>query len=155
MKVAAGTRVKVKIKLQVVGGAVLEDTTLEYVQGSGKMLADLEKALEGLEPNAEKKGTLKKPFGDESKLPTKSIARKEFPKEAKLSVGEVFGAKGAKGEDISFRIIKADDKNVEVKFLHPLADKDLSFEAKIISVNSVLPPPPPAEVLELEPDVEK
>jgi FKBP-type peptidyl-prolyl cis-trans isomerase 2 len=145
-----------KVKLQVVGGAVLEESTLDYVQGSDRMLAGIQKALEGLEAGAEKKGVLKAKdaFGDESKLPTKPIPRKEFPKDVKLGVGEVFGAKGPKGEPVSFRVVKVDDKNVEVKFLHPLADKDISFEAKILAVTSVVPPPPPAEALDLEPDAE-
>ncbi|MFH2005441.1 MAG: FKBP-type peptidyl-prolyl cis-trans isomerase [bacterium] len=156
MKIEKGTRVRIQVVLKVVDGDVIEKSGLEYVHGGGTMLPGLEKALEGLEEGAEKKGVLpaKDAFGVEEDLPTSGLPRDRFPKDAKFEVGQIFTAAGAGGQDVNFKIIKLGKKDepVEVRFLHPLTGKDIEYEAKVISVTDPIPPPMPGEAggVELE-----
>ena len=151
MKIENGRRVAVRVELSVVGGELLEKKTVEYIQGSGTMLPSLEKLLTGLEKGAKKEGVLKakEAFGA-VELPTKTLKRTEFPKDAKLTVGERFAAKDDHKNDIVLQIEKVDKDEVEVRFVHPLADKDIKYSLEVVQVSDPRPPPVPAAALELE-----
>jgi FKBP-type peptidyl-prolyl cis-trans isomerase 2 len=152
VKISAGVRVRLKIHLSVVGGDTLEKSVVEFIQGGGAMLPGVEKLLVGLEKGAKQTGTLKAKdaFGDPSLHPIKKMKRTEFPKEAKLKVGERFAAKGADGgADVVLAIEKVSGDDVEVRLVHPLADKDLSYDLEVVGVSDPKPPPPPAKALGL------
>jgi FKBP-type peptidyl-prolyl cis-trans isomerase SlyD len=130
---------------------------VDYVHGKGMMLPGLEKALDGLEAGAVKEGVIpaKDAFGTEEMLPTKQMPRAEFPKDMKLDVGMGFEAKGPDGKPVAFKVVKVGDKDVTVRFMHPLAGKDIKFKVKILAVKDpkvALPPAPPVEALELGAD---
>lgn len=153
MKIEKGKRVTVKVDLAIVGGDALEKTTVEYIQGAGTMLIGLEKALEGLEKGAKKEGVLKAidAFGNPKMHPTKTMGRAEFPKDAKLKEGERFTAKGVNGGmDVVLQIEKLKGDQVEVKLVHPLADKDIKFSVEVVQVSDPRPPPLPVAALKLE-----
>ncbi len=149
MKIAEGARVRIKVKLSIVDGDVLEQSVAEYFHGSGKMMPGLEAVLEGLEKGAEKSGVIpaKQAFDAVGDLPTKKIPRAEFPKEVDLTEGAIFGAKGQKGEDISFKVLAISDEHVEVRFVHPLAGKDIAYEVEVLDVTDPTPPPLPADAI--------
>jgi FKBP-type peptidyl-prolyl cis-trans isomerase 2 len=151
VKIEKGRRVTVKVDLSVVGGDTLEKKTLEYIQGAGTMLPALEKILEGLEKGAKRDGVIKAKdaFGAQQ-LPTKKIQRTEFPKDAKLSVGDRFAAKGENGMNVILHIEKVTEKEVDVRYLHPLAEKDIKYSVEVIQVSDPRPPPMPVAALELE-----
>ena len=151
MKIENGQRVTVRVELTVVGGELLEKKTVEYIHGSGTMLPALENLLTGLEKGAKKEGVLKakEAFGA-VQLPTKKIKRTEFPKDAKLTVGERFAAKDDHKNDIVLQIEKADKDEVEVRLVHPLADKDIQYSVEVVQVRDPRPPPVPAAALDLE-----
>ena len=46
--------------------------------------------------------------------------------------------------------IKGDD--IEVRLLHPLAEKDIKYSVEVVQVSDPRPPPVPAEALDLEPE---
>lgn len=145
MKIEKGQRVRVQVKLKVVGGEELEKSVVEYYHGSGTMLLGLEKALEGLQKGAKKKGVIKakEAFGDPARQLKKSMGRKEFPANAELKAGAQFAAKGADNkQDVVLRIDKVEKDTVDVTLLHPLADKDIEFEAEVLAVSSPSTPPP-------------
>lgn len=145
MKIEDGKRVRIQVKLTVVGGDVIENSVATYFQGAGTIIPGLEKALAGLEAGAEKSGVVPadEAFSAVAKLPPKKIPRAEFPKDAKLEVGEVFGARGPDGSPIQFEIHSVTDSTVEVHFVHPLAGKDIAYEVKVVSVSDPVPPPLP------------
>lgn len=151
MKIEKGRRVTLKVDLSVVNGASLEKSTLEFIQGSGTMLAGIEKILEGLEKGAKREGVLKakEAFGA-TELPPKKLKRSEFPKEAKLVVGEKFAAKGENDMNVVLKIEKVSDTEVEVRYIHPLAEKDIKYSVEVVAVTDPRPPPMPAAALELE-----
>lgn len=145
MKIEQGKRVRVHARLSVEGGDLIEDSVVEYAHGAGTMIAGLESALAGLEPGAKKKGSIppQDAFGNAAAQPKKEIARAEFPKDAKLEVGATFAAKGPNGQDITLEITKVTGEAVEVKFVHPLADKTIAYDVEVLSVQNPPPPLPP------------
>ena len=154
VKISDGLRVRLKVKLQVKGGDVIEQSVVEYFQGAGTMLQGLEDEIAGLEPGAKKTGVIAaaRAFGNAKHQPTKKIARSEFPAEATLKEGEKFEAKGANGQDIVLQVLKNDGTQVEVKFVHPLAEKDIEYDVSVIAVTDPTPPPLPAEAVASESD---
>jgi FKBP-type peptidyl-prolyl cis-trans isomerase 2 len=153
VKIEKGHRVTVKVDLSVVGGDPLEKKTLEYVQGSGTMLPALEAVLDGLEKGAKREGVIKAKdaFGAQQ-FPTRKIKKTEFPKDAKLTAGERFAAKDENKNDVVLLIEKVSGDTVEVRFVHPLADKDIKYILEVVQVRDPRPPPMPAAALELEED---
>jgi FKBP-type peptidyl-prolyl cis-trans isomerase 2 len=151
VKIEKGRRVKVKVDLSVVGGASLEKSTVEYIQGGGTMLPGLEAVLTGLEKGAKREGVLKaKDAFGATKLPPKTIKRSEFPKDAKLVVGEKFAGKADNDMNVILLIEKVTDTEVEVRYIHPLAEKDLKYSLEVVAVSDPRPPPLPGAALDLE-----
>ena len=155
MKIEKGRRVTLKIDLSVAGtGQQLEKSTVEYIHGGGPMLPGLEKILEGLEKGAKREGTLKPAEAFGAKQPSKKLKRSEFPKDAKLTAGEKFAAKGENGMNVVLLIEKVTTDEVEVRYIHPLAEKEIKYSFEVMQVSDPRPPPMPAQALELEPDKE-
>jgi len=151
VKIEKGCRVTVKVDLSVVGGESLEKSTVEYIQGAGTMLPGLEAVLKGLEKGAKRDGVIKaKDAFGATQLPPKKLKRTEFPKEAKITAGEKFAAKGENGMDVVLLIEKVTDTEVDVRYLHPLAEKDIKYSVEVMQVSDPRPPPMPTAALELE-----
>jgi FKBP-type peptidyl-prolyl cis-trans isomerase SlyD len=143
----------VRVHLSVVGGDTLEKSVVEYIQGSGKMLPGLEKELSGLEKGAKKNGVIKAKdaFGNPSMHPTKKMKKAEFGKDAKLEAGMQFVAKDpTTKQDVILRVEKVAGDDVDVRLVHPLADKDIKFDVEVLAVTDPAPPPVPAQALKLE-----
>jgi FKBP-type peptidyl-prolyl cis-trans isomerase 2 len=158
VKIEKGRRVTLKVDLSVAGGQQLEKSTVEYVQGAGTMLAGLEAALEGLEPGAKREGTLKPKdaFGNPAIHPTKKMKRTDFPKDAKLTVGEkLVAASDDKAKmNVILQIEKISGDDIDVRLVHPLAEKDIKYSVEVVQVSDPRPPPMPAKALKLEADDE-
>ena len=152
MKIENGRRVTVKVDLAVVGGASLEKSTVEYIHGAGTMLVGLEGVLAGLEKGAKREGVIKAKdaFGNPSMHPLKKMKRTEFPKDVKLVAGEQFAAQGANHMNVVLRIEKLEGDDVDVRLVHPLAEKDIKYSVEVVQVSDPRPPPMPAQALELE-----
>ena len=144
-----------KVDLSVVGGAQLEKNTVEYIQGSGTMLPGLEKVLEGLEKGAKRDGVLKPKDAFGAQQPVKKLKRSEFPKDAKLAAGEKLVGKAENGMNVVLLIEKVSGDDVDVRYLHPLAEKEIKYSVEVVQVRDPRPPPMPAQALELEPEEEK
>ncbi|RMH45207.1 MAG: peptidylprolyl isomerase [Deltaproteobacteria bacterium] len=149
MKIEDGRRVRIQCKLSVAGGDLIEESEVEFIQGAGTVIPGLEKALAGLDAGASKSGVIPadEAFSAVDHLPPKHIPRAEFPADATLAVGETFVAKGPHGEDVTFRVERVGDDDVEVRFVHPLAGKDIAYDVTVLSVTDPLPPPLPGDAL--------
>lgn len=141
-----------KVELSVVGGATLEKSTVEYIHGGGTMLPGLETVLQGLEKGARRDGVIKAKdaFGNPAMQPLKRMKRAEFPRDVKLEVGEKLVAKGMNDMNIVLRIEKVSGDDIDVRLVHPLAEKDIQYSAEVVQVSDPRPPPVPAAALELE-----
>jgi FKBP-type peptidyl-prolyl cis-trans isomerase 2 len=154
VKIENGRRVTVKVDLAAVGGASLEKSTVEYIHGAGTMLPGLEAVLAGLEKGAKRDGVIKAKdaFGNPSMHPLKKMKRTEFPKDVKLVPGEQLVAKGVNDMNVVLRIEKVTGDDVDVRLVHPLAEKDIKYSVEVVQVSDPRPPPMPVQALELEED---
>lgn len=154
MKIEKGRRVTVKVDLAVVGGASLEKSTVEYIHGGGTMLPGLEAVLSGLEKGAKREGTIKAKdaFGNPAMHPLKKMKRSEFPKDLNLAPGEQMVAKGVNDMNVVLRIEKVNGDDVDVRLVHPLAEKDIKYSVEVVQVSDPRPPPMPVQALDLEED---
>lgn len=142
-----------KVDLQVAGtGQQLEKSTVEYIHGGGMMLPGLENLLTGLEKGARRDGVLKPAEAFGAQQPIKKLKRSEFPADAKLVAGEKFAGKAQDGMNIVLQIENIGDQDVDVRYIHPLADKDIKYSVEVMQVSDPRPPPVPAQALELEPE---
>jgi FKBP-type peptidyl-prolyl cis-trans isomerase 2 len=149
VKIEKGRRVRLKVRLQVVDGDVLEQSVVEYFHGAGTMLAGLERVIEGLSAGDKKEGIIAAAdaFGNPAAQPRKLLSRTEFPAGAVLKVGEEFAAKAEGGQDVVLLIEEAGDDQVQVRLVHPLASKDISYEVEVLAVTDPTPPPLPATAI--------
>jgi FKBP-type peptidyl-prolyl cis-trans isomerase 2 len=154
VKIENGRRVKLKVDLSVAGGQQLEKSTVEYIQGGGSMLPGLEALLEGLEKGAKREGVLKAKdaFGNPAMHPLKKMKRTEFPKDAKLNEGEKLVAASADKAkmNVILQIVKVSGDDVDVRLVHPLAEKDIKYSVEVIQVSDPRPPPVPVDALDLK-----
>lgn len=154
MKIEKGRRVTLKVDLSVAGGQQLEKSTVEFIQGSGKLLPALEAVIEGLEKGSKRDGVLKAKdaFGNPALHPLKKMKRSEFPKDAKLTEGERLVAASADTSkmNVILEIVKVSGDDVDVRLVHPLAEKDLQYSVEVVNVTDPRPPPMPAKALEIE-----
>ncbi len=150
VKIENGRRVTVKVDLSVVGGESLEKSTVEYIQGAGSMLPGLEAVMIGLEKGAKREGVIKAKDAFGAQQPLKTVKRSEFPKDANLVVGEKFAGKAGDGMNVVLLVDKVQGDEVDVRYVHPLADKDIKYAVEVMQVSDPRPPPMPAQALELE-----
>ena len=154
VKIEKGRRVKLKVDLSVAGGQQLEKSTVEYIHGGGSMLPGLEAILDGLEKGASRAGVLKAKdaFGNPAMHPLKKMKRSDFPKDAPLKEGEKLVAAGADKAhmNVILQIVKVTGDDVDVRLVHPLAEKDLKYAVEVVQVSDPRPPPMPGAALELE-----
>jgi len=154
VKIEKGRRVTLKVDLSVAGGQQLEKNQVEFIYGAGAMLSGLETVLAGLEKGAKREGVLKAKdaFGNPAMHPLKTIKRAEFPKDLKLEKGEKLAAKGANDMNVIMLVEKVTADEVEVRLVHPLADKDIKYSVEVVQVSDPRPPPMPVAALDLEED---
>lgn len=153
MKIAKGMKVTLKVDLSVAGGQQLEKNQVEFVFGAGAMLSGLEAVLEGLEKGAKREGVLKAKdaFGNSAMHPLKKMKRSDFPKDLKLEPGEKLVAKGVNDMNVIMKVEKVSGDDVDVRLVHPLAEKDIKYAVEVVAVRPPppAPPPPPTDALEL------
>ncbi len=153
LKIEKGRRVVLKVDLSVVDGQQLEKSSIEFIQGSGTMPAFVEAVIEGLEKGEKRDGVFKAKaaFGNPATQPVKSLKRSEFPASAKLEKGERFAAQdpGTK-MNVVLQIEKVTADTVDVRYIHPLAEKDIKYAVEVVQVSDPRPPPMPVAALELE-----
>jgi FKBP-type peptidyl-prolyl cis-trans isomerase 2 len=154
VKIEKGRRIKLKVDLSVVGGPQLEKSTVEYIQGAGTMLPGLEALLEGLEIGAKRDGVLaaKDAFGNPAMHPIKQMKRSEFPKDVALEVGQKLVAASADAAkmNVILQVVKIAGDDIEVRLVHPLAEKDIKYAVEVVQVSDPRPPPVPAQAIAVD-----
>ena len=53
-------------------------------------------------------------------------------------------------QNVVLRIEKVNGDDVDVRLVHPLAEKDIKFSAEVVQVSDPRPPPMPVQALDLE-----
>jgi FKBP-type peptidyl-prolyl cis-trans isomerase SlpA len=149
--------VTLEYEIRIAGGELLESSAqrgpLRFVSGTGQLLAALEQRIDKLGADQEESGVLKaaEAFGDVAQLPIKMIPRREFPASEELKAGRIFEARAATGEAIRFQIVEVTKDAVQVRYLHPLHDKDIAYRVKVLAIEDARRPPAlPPSALDLE-----
>ena len=123
-------------------GEVVESSAkrgpLVFMHGKGVMLPGLDKRLDGMEEGHKEVLDLapEEAFGKIEDAPEKTIARSEFPAQIDLKPGIAFAADLPGGHTIQLVVKTADDKEVVVRMVHPLAGKALKMSVEIGSVRA-------------------
>jgi len=141
MKVDSGKKIKMEYTLSIEGGETIESSEsrgpLEYIHGSGAMLTGLERRIDGLVVGDEKDGVIPaaEAYGTEESLPTTRLTRKDFPDGETIAEDKLFEAKDPTGNPVKFKVVEIAGDDVTVRFLHPLAGKDIRFKVKILEIS--------------------
>lgn len=142
MKVQKGSKIKIEYELGVEGGDTIESSKtrgpIEYVHGTGTMLAGLEARIEGLTVGDEKEGVIPAAdaYGTADSLPTRVLAREDFPSDDPVEMGKVFEASDPSGNPVKFKVVAIKGDKVTVQFLHPLAGKNIRFKVRILDISA-------------------
>jgi len=149
--------VSLEYEIRVEGGELLESSAqrgaLRFVSGNGQLLPALEEKIDKLAVDKEESGVIqaKDAFGNETLIPLKAIPKKEFPAGEKLDVGRIFEARAAAGDPIRFKVVEVQKDVIQVRFLHPLHDKNIAYKIKVLATERAdLPPPLPMGAVGLE-----
>lgn len=140
-RVQRGSLVAIEYTLTDDDGKVLDSTIgkqpLRYLQGSGQIIPGLERRLEGLRVGQQRIVRIppEEAYGRVNPVAFQEIPRSRVPPDD-LRVGATVLAHGPRGEKIPVRIREVREKSVVVDFNHPLAGKTLTFDVKIVDVQS-------------------
>jgi FKBP-type peptidyl-prolyl cis-trans isomerase 2 len=133
-----GKMVEFEYQLSLEDGTVVEsnfdeDDPIQYVQGSGQILAALEAALEGLTENDRKSVRLsaEEAYGIVNPEAFQEVPRDRIPEEL-LAVGAQLQAPGYDGP---IRVHEIHEDFVVLDFNHPLAGQALTFDIRIVSID--------------------
>lgn len=118
-----------------------EDTPLQFVFGSGKMLEMFEEKLEGLGAGDSFQFQLKaeEAYGELNPNAIVEIPKNIFEVNGKidenlLEVGNNIPMQDAHGNRLNGLVLEVNDSTVKMDFNHPLAGEDLYFNGKVIEV---------------------
>ena len=134
MKIATGHKVRIEFELRVKGGDKIEHSTVEYIQGEGK-----------IPPAIEAPGGPSHRPREDRRHPSQRSDHRSFaahqrdPAQRVSQGGQARGrsdlrCQGPDGSPISFKVVKADKDKITVRFLHPLLGKDLSFKVTVLMI---------------------
>ena len=125
-----------------VDGEGIEDTKesepIQFLQGTGQVLAALEGQLYGMSVG-DSKDLVLPPEEGYGMIDEDAIAdydRSEFPKDIPLEVGVELELKDQDETTHYARIVAVDDNNVRLDFNPPLAGKSLHFSIRIVALRS-------------------
>ena len=109
---------------------------LEFLDGAGTILPVLEKAMLGMKVGDKRTITVKAAdaYGDYNQAALREVPKNQFPKDAKLEVGQQFQVTSSAGQVAVVKITAVSATSVTVDFNHPLAGKDLTFEVTVVKI---------------------
>ncbi len=140
-KAKPGDTVRVLYRGRLEDGTVFDETKREeplvFLIGEGSVIPLFEHLVVGMSPGEKKSETIpcEQGFGpsDESKITV--MDRSQFPKDAKLEIGEQVEMKRDDGRPYKVSITKVTDDKVTLDGNHPLAGKDIVFEIELLSID--------------------
>ena len=133
-----------KIKVQYVGrladGTIFDqksaDDPLEFILGEGQIIPGFNDAVTGMRLNEEKTVTIKArdAYGRRQESLVREFPRSSIPPDIDAKIGQNIQIQDDKGRIIPGKIVSMSPANVTIDFNHPLANKDLIFDIKLVGV---------------------
>ncbi len=159
MQIADGQVVTIEYVLKDQDGNVVESSAergpVTFKLGSDRMLPGIANAIEGMEIGETRTGTIAPgELIPKESCRTQRVLLTEFPEGVSPGMGDRFSAKDEAGHPVVFEVFEKDDESVTVYLLHPLHEKALDYEVKVLAARkSNLPPPPPVDVPDMTEDL--
>ncbi|UCH60055.1 MAG: peptidylprolyl isomerase [Anaerolineales bacterium] len=118
-----------------------EDGPIQFIQGSGHIVAGLERAIYGMQMGESKEFTISAAdgYGEEDPEAIADIPRSEFPPEIPLEPGVELQLTDKEGDELEAYIVSVDKGVVRLNFNHPLAGKELHFSVEVTDLRSATP----------------
>jgi FKBP-type peptidyl-prolyl cis-trans isomerase SlyD len=139
LKVEDGLVVSMDYTLRVEGQIV--DTSegeqpIDFIQGSGNIIPGLESQLYGMGIGESKEVVVaaKDGYGEINEEAYSKIPRGQFPANIPLEEGIELQVRDNDGRSLYARIDNFNTEHVKLNFNHPLAGKELYFEASIAAI---------------------
>jgi len=138
--VAAKKMVSMDYKGTLADGSVFSESPasqpLEFMVGGGTLIPLLEKGMLGMKVGDKRTITVKAAdaYGEYNKAALQEVPKDQFPKDAKLAVGQKFQVSGPGGQTAVVTITAVSEKSVTIDFNHPLAGKDLTFAVTVVKI---------------------
>lgn len=137
--VGEGTEITLHFSLKLDSGEVI-DSNFEgdpaiFVMGDGNMLPGFEKKLAGMSAGQQEAFMIKPEdgFGQSNPNNFQSMPRDQF-NDVELVEGLMMSFADAQKAELPGVVSAFDDETVTIDFNHPLAGREIVFEAKIIAV---------------------
>ena len=137
-----GSKVTLRLILSLEDGTVIEQSGDEpdtLVIGQGEIIPGLEGLLSGLSAGDAIKREIRADqmlFGDRDDDNVQIIPLSEFDESIQAEAGEIIEFTLPNGQTAAGRITQVDEHIAVVDFNHPLAGRDLLFEAEILAVDN-------------------
>ena len=109
---------------------------LEFLQGSGNIIAGLERELLNMTLGESKKVTILPAdgYGEVDEEAFMELPTNQFPENIPVEVGTELDVKNEEGEPAYVRIDKVENNLALLNFNHPLAGKNLDFDVTVIAI---------------------
>jgi len=114
---------------------------ISFCMGWGVMPPGLEKALVGLEENAQKMVRLSaaEGYGETDQELVMEVPRSDFAPEVELRPGLVFETEDEEGQQVYFVVKEVQPETITIDFNHPLAGKELEVSFTVRRVREATP----------------
>jgi FKBP-type peptidyl-prolyl cis-trans isomerase SlpA len=141
--VTHNTKITLHFSLQLANGQLIDSTREKspatFVYGDGNLLPNFEKLLLGLKVGDKRSFILpaNKAFGEYNHENSQAIPRTQFSKNLELKPGLLIAFADASGEELPGLVKSINERFVLIDFNHPLAGKEIIFEAEILDLEKL------------------
>ncbi len=138
--VGEGTEVTLHFSLKLDSGEVIdsnfEGDPATFVMGDGNMLAGFEQKLTGMGVGQQETFMVKpeEGFGQSNPNNFQTMPRDQFDDDIELVEGLMLSFADAQKAELPGVVSAFDDETVTIDFNHPLAGREIIFEAKILEI---------------------
>ncbi len=111
---------------------------LEFVVGSGQVIAGLDKAIPGMSVGDTKTVTVPadEAYGAHHPEARQSVPRDQFPDDIPVEVGMRLELRTPQGQTMPVVVAEVAEDSVVLDANHPLAGKDLTFAIELVEIKS-------------------
>jgi FKBP-type peptidyl-prolyl cis-trans isomerase 2 len=135
-----------KVQVQYVGklndGSKFDETSqekpLEFTIGDGQIIEGFEEAIVGMEEGEEKSVTIPvdKAYGERRPDLVLKVEKERLPENLDPQVGEQLQIPQNEGNPVVVTVTEVTDNDITIDANHPLAGQDLTFDLKLVGVDS-------------------
>jgi FKBP-type peptidyl-prolyl cis-trans isomerase SlyD len=142
MQVGKDTVVTIDYTARLDDGHVVDSTAkcgpVTYLHGNEQIFPQLEEAVDGLEPGAERRVRLdpERAYGPWRKELVRRIPRANLPADLAIEVGERYSLRTREGKTLAFKVAAVEGNQVVADFNSRAAGQGLTIEARVVSVRN-------------------